>query len=146
MTACRLAAVFVVGSAMWAAPVAAEAGNGWRPCGPGNPFGCFNKLVPQGAFGADFRPACARHDACYSSGCDRDECDRQFYRDTCQACQCSRCPLLCRCRAKCMYCMVRLFNCGHKGGCCNKGCGQSDCCEPACAAPACSAPVGCGSH
>lgn len=142
MKVCRL----MILGAVIAAAGTAEAGNGWRPCGPGNPW-CGNRLIPQGAFGADFRPACARHDACYMSGCDRDECDRQFYRDTCAACECSRCPMLCRCRAKCMYCMVRLFNCGHRNGCCNKGgCQKQSCCQPACAAPACSAPAGCGSY
>ena len=37
----------------------------WRPCGPGNPYGG-NRLIPQGFYGADFRPACAAHDACYT--------------------------------------------------------------------------------
>jgi hypothetical protein len=46
--------------ALAAAPATAIAGNG---CGPAG----FGPLVPDRAFGADFEPACDRHDECYAT-------------------------------------------------------------------------------
>lgn len=80
----------------------------WRPCGPGNSFGG-NRWLAQGGFGADFRPSCARHDACLASGASRAQCDRVFYRSMNQACDSSRHPLLCRMRAFKYYAGARLF-------------------------------------
>ena len=80
----------------------------WRPCGPGNSFGG-NRLLPQGGFGADFRPSCATHDACLASGRSRRECDREFYNSMNCACESSRHPFLCRVRAFRYYAGVRLF-------------------------------------
>src|SRR6266567_2094390 len=56
----------------------------WRPCGPGNTWGG-NRLVRQGFYGADFRPACACHDACLKTCASRCDCDQQFYRNMCSA-------------------------------------------------------------
>ena len=79
-------------------------GNG--PCGPRG----LEWAVPQGFAGADFRPACARHDACYSaSGVTRGQCDRQFRRDLHRACGHSRCPILCHVTAETMSVVTRLF-------------------------------------
>lgn len=81
----------------------------WRPCGPGNTWGG-NKLCAQGFYGADFRPACQRHDECYESGCcNRKACDQQFYHDMCEACECSTNPAACRRKAKMYYTAARLF-------------------------------------
>ena len=77
------------------------AGPAWRPCGPGNSCGG-NRWLPQGGFGADFRPSCATHDACLASGRSRRECDRAFYANMNSACDQSRHPFLCRLRA-CKY-------------------------------------------
>lgn len=47
-----------------------------RPCGPDSLRGPLRLLIPQGAFGGDFRPACRRHDACYDTpGASRAACD-----------------------------------------------------------------------
>ena len=40
----------------------------WRPCGGDTWTG--NRFIPQGRAGADFRPTCARHDACYGAATD----------------------------------------------------------------------------
>ena len=80
----------------------------WRPCGPGNSFGG-NRFLPQGGFGADFRPSCATHDACLASGRSRRECDRAFYNSMNCACESSRHPFLCRVRAFRYYAGVRMF-------------------------------------
>jgi hypothetical protein len=81
----------------------------WRPCGPHESFGG-NWLVPQGFAGADFRPACARHDACLMSGCfSRKACDRMFLADMDCACNCSMFPFLCRLEARKCYLCARLF-------------------------------------
>ncbi|QDT65761.1 phospholipase A2 [Calycomorphotria hydatis] len=82
-------------------------GQNGRPCGPG---GVLNYLIPQGFAGADFRPACRRHDACYRiHGVSRAACDRQFYRDLHCACRNSKFPWLCRLHAKTYYNSVKLF-------------------------------------
>jgi len=81
----------------------------WRPCGPGNPFGG-NRLIPQGFHGADFRPACAAHDACYTgSGIGRAECDRQFLSNMSAACACSSNPRACQRKARLYYGLARIF-------------------------------------
>ena len=81
----------------------------WRPCGPGNSWGG-NRLIPQGFHGADFRPACAAHDACYSgSGVSRAECDRQFLCNMRAACECSSRPKACSRKARMYYNAARIF-------------------------------------
>ena len=81
----------------------------WRPCGPGSPAGG-NRLIPQGFYGADFRPACAAHDACYTgSGFSRSECDRQFLCNMQAACDCSSNPRACYRKARFYYNTARLF-------------------------------------
>lgn len=81
----------------------------WRPCGPGNSWGG-NRGFAQGAYGADFRPACAQHDACLANGCNsRKSCDREFLNNMYSACECSDKPLLCRHKARMYYLGARLF-------------------------------------
>lgn len=81
----------------------------WRPCGWGNTWGG-NRLFPQGANGADFRPACQAHDDCYANGCNRrGDCDRQFRNDMFQACECSNHPGLCRMKARYYFTVTRVF-------------------------------------
>ena len=61
-------------------------------------------LIPQGAFGADFRPACRAHDACYDTpGADKSTCDRNYLRAMECACESSRHPVLCRMVARAMH-------------------------------------------
>ncbi|WP_153555740.1 hypothetical protein [Roseimaritima sediminicola] len=80
-----------------------------RPCGPAAMRGPLRYLIPQGAGGADFRPACRRHDACYTiPGASRQQCDRQFLRDMQCACDNSRHPIRCRITARLMYMATRL--------------------------------------
>lgn len=75
-----------------------------RPCGPDSLTGPLRLLVPQGFAGADFRPACRRHDGCYDTpGSSKAACDRGFYEDMRSACSQSRFPRLCRCVAKAVY-------------------------------------------
>ncbi len=100
-----LATMFVLGLMGFTAKTAEAGCPPWRPCGPG----LHNWLIPQGAFGADFRPACAQHDACYTAGCNRKACDCQFRATMHQACECSRHPALCRMRANAYYTATRLF-------------------------------------
>lgn len=80
----------------------------WRPCGPGNTWGG-NRLIAQGAFGADFRPACQAHDDCLASGHCRRDCDRQFRDNMFCACDCSRFPAACRARARFYYVAARIM-------------------------------------
>ncbi len=81
----------------------------WRPCGPQESFG-MNWLLPQGFAGADFRPACAGHDACLASKCHpRKVCDKAFLYSMDSACNNSKFPLLCRLEARKCYLGVRLF-------------------------------------
>ena len=71
------------------------------PCGPDSMNGPLRRLIPQQSFGADFRPACRAHDACYDSpGSIRSTCDAQFRSDLVDACQYSRHPQLCRATAR----------------------------------------------
>jgi hypothetical protein len=75
-----------------------------RPCGPDSIKGPLRLLIPQGAFGADFRPACRSHDACYDTPyANRAACDRQFLESMLCACENSRHPVLCRMLARSMY-------------------------------------------
>jgi hypothetical protein len=75
-----------------------------HPCGPDSLKGPLRKLIPQGAFGADFKPACRAHDACYDTpGADRDQCDRKYLQDMQCACENSTHPVLCRMTARLLY-------------------------------------------
>jgi hypothetical protein len=81
----------------------------WRPCGPGNSWGG-NRLFRQGVSGADFRPACAAHDACFADpSIPRKCCDRAFLAGMLSSCECSANPVLCRMKARQTYVGVRLF-------------------------------------
>ena len=89
---------------MLASGVDASAAGHGRPCGPDALTGPLRLIVPQGFAGADFRPACQRHDACYDTlGANKSACDRRYLRDMRCACQHSRYPRLCRCMANTMY-------------------------------------------
>jgi hypothetical protein len=83
----------------------------WRPCGAGNSWGG-NRLVPQGFYGADFRPACLQHDTCELS--DR-QCDRQFLGAMYSACETSTHPALCRMKARRYYLASRIWHTIPKG-------------------------------
>jgi|APCry1669188970_1035186.scaffolds.fasta_scaffold19893_2 hypothetical protein len=75
-----------------------------RPCGPDSVTGPLRWLIPQGAFGADFRPACRAHDACYDTPfANRSQCDQQFLNGMLQACDHSTHPVLCRRKARLMH-------------------------------------------
>ena len=75
-----------------------------RPCGPDSLKGPLRLLVPQGAFGADFRPACRSHDACYDTlGANRADCDARYLQSMLCACEQSRHPILCRMAARAMH-------------------------------------------
>ncbi len=88
--------------------VSTAADNSSRPCGPDGLTGPLRYLIPQGVAGADFRPACRRHDAAYEiPGANRDQVDRQFLRDMQSACQNSRRPICCRITARLMYAATR---------------------------------------
>lgn len=81
----------------------------WRPCGPGNSY-LGNRLVPQGFYGADFRSACAQHDACYATpGTDRAACDQQFLDNMLCACASSSNPRACERKARHYYRTARTF-------------------------------------
>ena len=88
-----------------------------RPCGPNSMPKVLKVLIPQGAAGADFRPACRKHDACYKkgSGISKSQCDCNFLQGMLQACDCSRRPKRCRRRAKFMYWAVDKFGDGAFG-------------------------------
>ena len=103
----RLAAVFSLVCLAFA-PAAEARWPSWRPCGPGNSCGG-NRLIRQGFYGADFRPACACHDACLASGVPRKECDQQFLCNMCAACECSSNPRACQRKARMYYRATRLF-------------------------------------
>lgn len=67
------------------------------PCGPAGKDGPLTRLIPQEFKGADFRPACRAHDACYDSpGADKRCCDARFLDDLICACNQSTHPVLCR--------------------------------------------------
>ena len=106
MTFRRLFVAAVVLAGFGTSTGSAHAGNmPWRPCGPGY----VNWLFLQGCAGADFRPACQMHDYCYQHGPDRKECDDNFHRGMCEACENSRHPHLCRFTAYVMYKGTRVF-------------------------------------
>jgi hypothetical protein len=65
--------------------------------------------VPQGFFGADFRPACRRHDYAYAGPGSRRIFDSRLERELLQACRQSRFPLGCRVTAKAMAVGTKLF-------------------------------------
>lgn len=104
----RAAVGFFVGMSLLlfaADPAAAQCAPG-RPCGPPG----LGWAIPQGVAGANFRAACYRHDACYSTpGLSRRQCDRQFLRGMQCACRSSRHPVLCRMTARTMFVVTRLF-------------------------------------
>lgn len=107
MRVLRLAACFAFVILASALPARAECPP-WRPCGPQNSWGG-NRLIPQGFYGADFRSACAAHDACYQTCADRRDCDRQFLCNMQSACDCSANPRACYRKAKFYYMSARLF-------------------------------------
>ena len=75
-----------------------------RPCGPDSVKGPLRWLIPQGAYGADFRAACRAHDACYDTpGASRAACDAAYLRAMFGACEHSRHPALCRMTARAMH-------------------------------------------
>jgi len=82
-----------------------------RPCGPDSLTGPLRKLIPQGVGGADFRPICVRHDACYDTyGANKSQCDQRYLRKMKCACRNSRHPIRCRLTARIMYAFT------HRGG------------------------------
>jgi hypothetical protein len=81
----------------------------WRPCGPNQSWGS-NWLFYQGAYGADFRPACQTHDDCLMNPWNsRKACDRALYEGMAAECANSSHPALCMLKAKKYYVGVRLF-------------------------------------
>jgi len=88
----------------------------WRPCGGQNTFGG-NLWMPQGFYGVDFRPACARHDECLANPYNsRLGCDQQFLAGMYDACDCSPHPLLCRHKARMYYFGTRAFGTIYRQG------------------------------
>jgi hypothetical protein len=80
-----------------------------RPCGSEKATGIMRYIVPQGAGGADFKPACRSHDRCYETPCaDKAACDRAFLRDMQAACNCADRPIKCRITARIMYFAVKV--------------------------------------
>ncbi len=80
------------------------------PCGPDWIVGADRALIPQDWAGANFRPACARHDACLNCGyASRRQCDRQFARDLRDSCRNSAQPWECRRVARLMNRAVRSY-------------------------------------
>jgi len=85
------------------------AGQDDSPCGPSSRNGPLARLIPQDYQGADFRPACRSHDACYGCpGADKESCDRQFLEDLICACQNSAHPRRCEAWARRMYLATRV--------------------------------------
>jgi len=78
----------------------------YRPCGAGQTWGG-NRLIKQGFFGADFRPACQAHDTCEAAPRD---CDRQFLCDMYAACASSTNPNKCRKKARTYYLGSRAYH------------------------------------
>jgi hypothetical protein len=84
-----------------------------RPCGPDCIKGPLRYLFFQGCAGADFRPACVGHDACYDRiGSDKDECDRCFFEAMLAECEKSKHPRNAKFRAKMAYLAVKVFGKG----------------------------------
>lgn len=81
-----------------------------RPCGPDSMTGPLRYLIPQGFAGADFRPGCRTHDACYSNpNCTREQCEAGYKRDLVASCDNSRFPRVCRAVARFDANMVNRF-------------------------------------
>ena len=77
---------------------------GPRPCGPDGLTGPLRHLIPQGVGGADFRPSCRNHDACYEiPGVSKSCCDKRLLSQMQNACRNSRRPIRCRIVARLMY-------------------------------------------
>jgi hypothetical protein len=102
----RAAAFFCLVCLAWSTSAEASCPP-WRPCGPGHTWGG-NWLIPQGFYGADFRYACASHDACLQTCTPRFLCDQQFLYNMYAACNCSSNPRACYRKARCYYRMARL--------------------------------------
>lgn len=82
-----------------------------RPCGPDFLPGPLRFLLFQGCAGADFRPICRRHDACYEiPGSDQRICDRIMFEELKAASRTSKRPLQAMYRAHLAYFGVR--SCG----------------------------------
>ena len=80
------------------------------PCGPAWLPAPLRALVPQGYLGADFKPACYGHDACYTwPGWSRSACDRRYLSQMLRSCDNSLWPGGCRMQAHLFYGSVRLF-------------------------------------
>lgn len=78
-----------------------------RPCGPDAITGPLRFLFYQGCYGADFRSACRRHDACYDTiGSCRACCDREFLKALLAECDHSKFPAHSRFRARLSYWVV----------------------------------------
>lgn len=99
---------FLLASCLLCFAISSPAAASNYPCGP-SCMPLLSRLIPQGAFGADFRPACRCHDACYSGNGSRKACDLQFRNDMYRACENSSNPAACRRRANHRYRVVRLF-------------------------------------
>ena len=81
-----------------------------RPCGPDCIKGPLRLLLFQGCAGADFRPACIRHDAGYDTcGMDKESCDLQFLHEMLEASKMSKLPGFARHRARMAYFGVKRF-------------------------------------
>jgi len=75
-----------------------------RPCGPDFLPGPLRILLFQGCAGADFRPICRRHDACYETpGSDQRVCDRIMFEELKKASRTSKRPLQALYRAHLAY-------------------------------------------
>ena len=84
-----------------------------RPCGPDCVKGPLRYLFFQGCAGADFRPACVGHDACYDRiDSDKDACVRCFLEEMLAECENSKHPRNARFRAKMAYLAVKFFGKG----------------------------------
>ena len=103
-----IATILLTGSLIvWLPSVKAETTcPSYRPCGAGKTWGG-NRLIKQGFYGADFRPACQAHDTCQGSNRD---CDRQFLHNMYTACENSTNPRKCRKAARNYYLASRIYH------------------------------------
>ncbi|MDF2378250.1 MAG: hypothetical protein P1U81_18580 [Verrucomicrobiales bacterium] len=107
--------VFLVLFALFATPAFADKYQDKCPCGPDSIKGPFRLLLAagQGHHGADFRPACVKHDLCYDTvGELQKDCDDIFLADLLAACENSKYPKMARCKAKFSYWLVSHFGGG----------------------------------
>ena len=103
-----VAVVFVAGSASADTRRPFRGPFQWRPCGPGDTH-TGNKCSPQTFKGADLRPACAAHDACYENKpLNRKQCDLKFRSDLRALCDAGGNPRGCYRRANVLYLLVRV--------------------------------------